>query len=170
MPSPVSLGILQLIKIAAPCTADWDSMSGDDRARHCSQCNLKVYNLSAMSADEAAALVQGAEGRLCVRLYQRADGTVITQDCPVGLRLLRIRTVRALRRIAAAVALLVSGGLTFGLGSRDSRSPRLASMEPFSTLREWLSPTPPQVISPGRMLMGDVCIAPRPSVQPGGKP
>ena len=31
-------------------------------------------------------MVQATQGRLCVRFYRRADGTVLTQDCPVGLR------------------------------------------------------------------------------------
>jgi hypothetical protein len=35
---------------------------------------------------EAERLVVEKEGRLCVRFHRRADGTVLTRDCPVGLR------------------------------------------------------------------------------------
>src|SRR3954469_22981979 len=80
---------LEMVRVASPCPADWDSMKGDDRVRFCGQCNLNVYNLSGMTRDEAEELVNSAEGRLCVQLLVREDGTVLTQDCPVGLRALR---------------------------------------------------------------------------------
>ena len=35
---------LQDIRIASPCPADWDKMVGDERVRHCSECNFNVYN------------------------------------------------------------------------------------------------------------------------------
>lgn len=73
---------LQEIEIAKPCQASWDKMVGDDQVRHCSLCHKNVYNLSAMSEAEALELLQEKEGNLCVRLYKRADGTVITSDCP----------------------------------------------------------------------------------------
>ena len=61
-------------------------MNGDDRVRFCGECQLNVYNLSAMSRSEAEDLVRQREGRLCVRFYRREDGTMITQDCPRGFR------------------------------------------------------------------------------------
>jgi hypothetical protein len=82
------------IRIAAPCSADWDKMAGDDRVRYCEQCRLHVYNLSAMSAQEARNLIAKSEGRLCVRFYQRRDGTVLTKDCPVGLKVVMRRLAR----------------------------------------------------------------------------
>jgi hypothetical protein len=79
-------------------------MGGDDRVRFCDQCKKNVYNLSAMSATEARALVETNPGRLCARVYQRADGTVLTEDCPVGVaRYWR----RIKRRTAGAVATLL---------------------------------------------------------------
>ena len=53
---------------------------------------MNVYNLSGMSRTEAENLLMNSEGRLCVRFYQRADGSVITQDCPVGWARLKQRT------------------------------------------------------------------------------
>ncbi|MBK9765573.1 MAG: hypothetical protein IPP63_00360 [Chloracidobacterium sp.] len=64
------------IKIASPCSADWNGMYGDERKRFCGECKLNVYNLSGMTKNEAERLVTNAEGRLCVRFYQRADGSV----------------------------------------------------------------------------------------------
>ena len=61
-------------------------MSGDDRVRFCDLCNLHVYDISRLSRKEAEALITKTEGRICARVYRRTDGTVITKDCPVGLR------------------------------------------------------------------------------------
>lgn len=85
---------LDRVRIASPCSVSWERMVGNDRVRFCDQCNLNVYNISSMTRKQAEALVVSTEGRLCLRLYKRTDGTVITQDCPVGLRALRRRVSR----------------------------------------------------------------------------
>lgn len=66
-------------------------MEGDDRIRHCGQCALNVYDVSKLTTREAADLIRNKEDRLCMRLYRRADGTIITDNCPVGLRKIRDR-------------------------------------------------------------------------------
>ncbi len=75
---------LENLKIASPCSANWTEMYGDERMRFCGDCKLNVYNLSGMTKYDAENLLRLAEGRLCVRYVQRADGTILTQDCPVG--------------------------------------------------------------------------------------
>src|ERR1041384_8135111 len=82
---------LEGVRVAAPCKADWGRMVGDERVRYCGQCSLHVYNLSGMTRREAEALVTSSEGRLCVRYYRRADGTILTRNCPVGLSALKRR-------------------------------------------------------------------------------
>lgn len=82
---------LDSVKVASPCSEAWEKMSGDERARFCAACSLTVYNLSAMSRADAEALILKKEGRLCVRFYRRADGTILTADCPVGLAAVRRR-------------------------------------------------------------------------------
>src|SRR6266404_1308658 len=82
---------LRNVKVASPCSADWDRMIGDERARFCGQCESNVYNLSAMSTLEAESLIARTESRLCIRYYCPKDGSIITQDCPVGLRRLKQR-------------------------------------------------------------------------------
>src|SRR5436190_493932 len=77
------------LEIATPCRAEWNHMTGDVRARFCQSCQKNVYNLSVMTQAEAQELVRQKEGRLCVRYYQRADGTVLTAECPVGRHMLR---------------------------------------------------------------------------------
>ena len=94
---------LDNVSVAAPCPADWDAMIGDDRVRFCSQCELNVYNLSAMSPREAESLIARTEGRLCVSFYRRRDGSIITENCPVGLRRLKQRAFKFKRAVGSAV-------------------------------------------------------------------
>jgi len=89
------LPLLENIRIAAPCSARWEDMKGDDRVRFCASCEKNVYNLSAMPGEEAERLIAEKNGTACVRLYKRADGTVLTADCPVGVRKRRVRRVVA---------------------------------------------------------------------------
>lgn len=99
------------IRIASPCSADWNEMIGSERERFCGDCKLNVYNLSGMTQPEAERLLMSSEGRLCVRFYRRADGTILTKDCPVGWRALKKRVSKT----AAAFASLLFGILS-GLG------------------------------------------------------
>jgi hypothetical protein len=80
---------LDRLKIASPCPADWETMTGNDQVRFCDRCQLNVYNISAMTRIETTELIAKTEGRLCAQIYRRVDGTVMTSDCPVGLRALR---------------------------------------------------------------------------------
>ena len=114
---------LDHLRIAAPCPANWDQMFSfeDERVRFCSQCNLNVYNLSGMSREEAEALINKTEGRLCVRFYRRADGSILTQNCPVGLRAIKRRVSWAAQVVHGMVLSFVSGlGLyIFHLGRKS---------------------------------------------------
>jgi hypothetical protein len=104
------LPMLDNLRVATPCSASWDRMVGDDRVRHCHDCNKNVFELSGMTRDEAEALLVATNGNVCVRYYQRADGTILTADCAVGVSKRRKR-----RLIAAGAAALLAGG---GLGAR----------------------------------------------------
>jgi hypothetical protein len=72
------------VRVASPCKADWDKMTGDERVRFCHACKLNVYNISEMTTDEAEKLIIEKEGRLCIRMYRRKDGTLLNMDCPIG--------------------------------------------------------------------------------------
>src|SRR2546423_8230289 len=107
------------VRVAAPCPADWERMVGDECMRYCGQCNLHVYNLSGMTRAEAESLIMNAEGRLCVRFYRRADGTVLTRNCPVGLRALKRRVSRTAGAMLSAVLGFLAGvGLDLGFATR----------------------------------------------------
>jgi hypothetical protein len=96
------LPVLDNIRVATPCTARWDDMTGDDRVRHCDQCQKSVYNLSGMTRDEAEALVIERNGNLCARYYQRRDGTIVFADC---------KRDQPYRWIAAGAAAVLAAGV-----------------------------------------------------------
>lgn len=101
--------ILESLYVAAPCKADWNEMLGDNRVRFCGQCQKNVYNLSNMSRKEAERLVTNREGGMCVRFYKRRDGTVITTNCPVGLREIKRRVSRISVAMISALLSFVTG-------------------------------------------------------------
>lgn len=76
---------LRSLKVAAPCSARWEDMVGDQTKRFCGGCLKNVYDLSAMSAEAAEALLDaGSDDPPCVRFTRRADGTVLSGNCSVG--------------------------------------------------------------------------------------
>ena len=95
---------LSQVRVAAPCRESWDNMAGGEQVRSCARCQKKVYNLSHMTAADAAALVREAEGKsLCVRFYRRSDGTVMTADCPVGKQAAQKKVARGVAAVAGSV-------------------------------------------------------------------
>jgi hypothetical protein len=68
-----------------------------------------------MTRSEAESLIARTDGRLCVRFYRRRDGSIITRDCPVGLRAIR----RRVSYVAKAIGSMVLG-LFAGLGVHGS--------------------------------------------------
>jgi hypothetical protein len=101
------LPVLENIRVATPCRADWNQMTGDERTRHCGDCKKNVYNLSHMTRDEAEALILEKEGKLCARYFQRHDGTILLKDCSIGIGARRKRRVIAV----GAMALLGTAAL-----------------------------------------------------------
>ncbi|HKP48055.1 MAG TPA: carboxypeptidase-like regulatory domain-containing protein [Pyrinomonadaceae bacterium] len=126
---------LDKIRVASPCPISWDDMTGDNRTRFCSHCQLNVYNFSELTRAEAEQLVSASNGRLCGRLYRRHDGTILTKDCPVGLRRLRQRVSR---QAAAVFATLVAlGSAVFGQTSnRDKKKSCVSQVKIVQTTKD----------------------------------
>lgn len=113
------LPVLDNLRVASPCTVDWEQMSGDDRVRACAQCQKKVYNLSELTREEAEALIVRTHGDLCGRYYQRKDGTVLLKDCEVGVARNRKR-----KAIAVGAAAFLGGfGALLALAHRHQATP-----------------------------------------------
>src|SRR3954469_12302446 len=88
-PAPARPDEIDALEIATPCEVPWDSLAGGVRVRHCGKCKQNVYNIEAMSRGEALRLVAAREGRVCLRIFRRPDGTVVTADCWSRLRAAR---------------------------------------------------------------------------------
>lgn len=146
-----ALPMLDDLRVASPCKASWDEMLGDARVRFCLSCEKNVYNLSSMTREEAEALLHERLGNeLCVRFYRRADGTILTQDCPEGAK--RKRRKKLAIAIAGAGAMAAAAVTAFGKTCRTQTMGAVA----------------PQVIAQGQVtvvkpeqVMGEV--APTPS-------
>jgi hypothetical protein len=127
------------IQIASPCNANWNAMSGDNRKRFCGECNLNVYNLSGMSKTEAEILLIESEGRACVRLYRRSDGSVIMKDCPVGF-------AKVKQRVHLVVTASISLVFTFfgAIGLQSIFGKQISSIVSYSNV--FAFPTPRKLI------------------------
>lgn len=128
---------IQAMRVAKPCSASWEAMTGDERSRMCSQCSIRVYNIEEMTASEVRDFVFTNEGRTCIRLHRRADGTVITKDCPKGLQRMRKRAFG----IAAAAFAAVLGLFSISFGQKGHPDP--TRLVPGSTV-EQTCPTDPE--------------------------
>jgi hypothetical protein len=159
-----ALTVLDDIHIATPCQTSWDEMPGDDRVRSCPACSRAVYNIAAMTSNEVAALIADREGRLCARLFRRADGTVVTADCP-GVAVEAPPTARPkspYRRTHALVIILIALLLAW-TANNTGESPPSGSGVTWDDWVHWaavslgLRPAPPPtpVFTP-TPTMGDV--------------
>ena len=153
--------VLPDLKIASPCNARWEDMEGSDSSRFCAQCQKNVYNFASMTAEEARAVLLQKEGRVCGRFYQRTDGTLLTEDCPIGLH-------RRVRKLATAAALLLfsaTTALAVGRSQLKQTNVQVSRARVYQTwdslvweVKGWFGMRRP-------ILMGDVCLPlPKPPV------
>lgn len=106
---------LPSLRLGFACKQRWEDMVGDDRVRACGGCDRPVFNLSAMTREEAERVLATRGLTPCVRFYRRPDGTVMTTDCPAGER-------REKRRLAVVASSLATGATV--------AAPSLASAAP----------------------------------------
>jgi hypothetical protein len=118
------LDVVDEVAIASPCTVSWDGMRGDDRVRFCGQCRQNVYNVEALDRGAARRLIEAREGRVCLRILRRDDGTVVTADCWTRLRAARRRGVLAFVAMLIVVGFAQLCAMRFGLRALSGdRSP-----------------------------------------------
>lgn len=141
---------LNNLRVASPCSMDWNQMDGDERKRFCGECKLNVYNLSGMTRYDAENLLRLSEGRLCVRYFQRHDGTIITKDCPVGWARVKQR-VSIVAAAAFSIVLSVLGAFFVFTAFRRTAEVVVGKLE-------IPKPTPTPKIVP---LMGAIAVPPK---------
>lgn len=176
-----ALPLLDSVRIASPCPMRWEDMrpaDGErDRRRFCDHCSLHVHNIAAMSREEAESLLRASidssgSGSICLQLYRRADGTILTRDCPVGRAALHRRAAaRVVRMVGFAACVLAAGIAWASSGSR----PRLRTLQPFEAVATWIhgkSPTPVLPLGKVSVMRGGACILPMsvPSVTTSNAP
>ncbi len=160
---------LNVIDIARPCPADWTAMHGNDQVRYCDHCKLNVYNLSEMTRPQAERLLLAKEGHLCIRLYRRMDGTVITSDCEGAWKLAKKR----LSRLVALSCAAVLGGLFGPFGVSDQKAMASGNSNlplPVKIAQKWIAQLQnPKVdapikaaggAAPAPVAMGDIAVCP----------
>lgn len=151
------------VSVAAPCPAEWERMTGTEQVRFCSQCQLNVYNLSGMTRTQAERLIARAEGRLCVRYYRRTDGTIITRNCPVGLRTLKRRLSKMTTAVVSLVLSFLAGVLAYsGMRQIPARLEHVLeqlTVKPAESLRS-MPPTLTQGALVSREVKGEVLVSP----------
>jgi hypothetical protein len=152
---------LDNVRVASPCNADWDQMLGNDRVRFCGQCNLNVYNLSSMTRAQAEQLIERTEGRLCVRYFRRADGSVLTQDCPVGLKAVRRRMASVYRALNAAVLTFFAGVGIYEIKSRSMEPVMMGAIPVVELEPEHFTITQGTFVEPPEGVLGRAYIIPR---------
>jgi len=132
-PNPTKPVMLDNLRVASPCQASWESMEGNEQRRFCPECNKHVYNISAMTRPQAENLLSSGQ-QICGRFYRRADGTILTEDCPVGLR---AKAQRLRRRLGFAIA----GALGLSTAFAQSRLPEGVHMRAEESAQPDLSGT-----------------------------
>jgi hypothetical protein len=132
------------VVIERPCEESWSRMEGSDAVRYCRVCSSHVYDLSALARERAEELLMLTEGRVCVRIYRRADGTVATKDCTADRSAHRRRRLRRSVLTGAATALFV--GASAALLAALPRAPHRVGHRPvalraeLTPIRTWVDP------------------------------
>ena len=75
---------LEDVELAAPCMAEWATMTGDTQRRHCDRCEKDVLDVAGFTRWEAEQLMLAFREHHCVRIGRLANGTVVTQGILPG--------------------------------------------------------------------------------------
>lgn len=70
------------LQVTAPCTANWEEMSGNHKKRFCAECDKHVFDFAQMTARQVKAVVEAHQGNLCARLTRLPDGSLLTLETP----------------------------------------------------------------------------------------
>jgi hypothetical protein len=110
------------LPIAAPCHADWSTMTLADRGRFCGDCKKVVHELTQLTEREARALLASppTEG-LCVRYIHDQTGEIVFKR--------EVVPVSALTRMKRAAAVLAAASLPLALtGCMGTATPPMVAM------------------------------------------
>lgn len=103
-----SLPILDTLRIAEPCDASWEAMGGG-AVRRCDACDLEVWDLASLTAEQVRGALALCGDRFCARITRDADGAIQTRDAR--------RPVAAAMLLGGALALLSGEALAQDAGA-----------------------------------------------------
>lgn len=153
MPKPKSLKVIEEIAVPQPCSQTWESMQGDDRSRFCEQCAHSVMNLSALTKESAAALLEKrGTARMCVRYNTDRTGQILFK--PTISRSTKFWQASAM--VIAAVMTLV--GLAPAISAEDQDAARPDVANEGHTIGIVAPPTAVATAEPNRYpeVLGDI--------------
>lgn len=158
------VSLVDRVIIPDPCPMKWSEMHGDRTVRHCTQCNLNVHHLSEMTRVDAERLLANAAGKhLCVQMYKRPDGKVITADDRWALRRFKLRLgFQVIRRHASHIAAAIGLGFVMqqlgGCVWPGRTGGKIAA--PSTPAPEDNGTTLGRTREPENIMVGDVCVPP----------
>lgn len=98
---------IQQLRIASPCSVDWDSMIGNDRVRFCEHCQLSVHHVDSLTRKKLRRLIAHSNGRVCVN-YTRSPQTTL----PILHKIGRRTSVLAASAFSATLSLSAAAAST----------------------------------------------------------
>lgn len=103
------------LKVYEPCTQDWEDMTGNEKVRFCSHCQLSVNNISEMTQTEAMRLVRNSSKRICVRYikHPKTQAPVFADKLYKITRRAGIAAGVLSASLAASAVSYAQGGLRF---------------------------------------------------------
>lgn len=100
---------LHRLRVDSPCPSSWEGMQGDERRRHCLQCDKPVYDFAQLTPREISGVIEACQGELCARLTRDGQGGLVTLAPPAAAVPLVSRRVSPLVTAAVAAVLGLSG-------------------------------------------------------------
>ena len=100
------------LRIASPCSVDWESMIGNDRVRFCEHCQLTVHNIDRASPKQIKRLIARSNGRLCVNYRQPVPQKIPT---PILYKIGRRTSVIAASAFSATLSISSAVGASTNL-------------------------------------------------------
>ena len=97
------------LRIASPCSVEWDSMIGNDRVRFCEHCRLSVHHVDSLNRKQLRRLIARSHGRVCVN-YTRPNVHTGVNTLPVLHKIGRRSSALAAGAFSATLGISTAAG------------------------------------------------------------
>ncbi|MGH7283734.1 MAG: hypothetical protein ACRELY_19585 [Polyangiaceae bacterium] len=121
------------LPIEAPCSATWSTMTRDGQKRFCDACKKHVHDLSAMTPENARAVLDAPRARdLCVRYLYDDEGNILFRPSYDLVPQSMLARARRFVTAAGVVALPLTLNACMGAAPMPP-TPPTASASPIAT-------------------------------------